>query len=77
MLFRKQILHSCIDGKITGNTSGSGIGNGTAPLLVIIYEKVVKNPVNFTKNLLTTEVGTSILLKRARKGASIILLRKR
>ena len=37
----------------------------------------MKNPVNFTKNLLTTEVGTSILLKRARKGASIILLRKR
>ncbi len=60
-----------------GNTSGSGIGNGTAPLLVIIYEKTMKNPVNFTKNQLTTEVGTSILLKRARKGASIILLRKR
>jgi len=47
------------------------------PARLIIYEKVMKNPVNFTKNLLTTEVGTSILLKRARKGASIILLRKR
>ena len=47
------------------------------PTRLIIYEKVMKNPVNFTKNLLTTEVGTSILLKRARKGASIILLRKR
>ena len=45
------------------------------PTRLIIYEKVMKNPVNFTKNLLTTEVGTSILLKRARKGASIILLR--
>ena len=48
-----------------------------APVLVIIDEKVLKNPVNFTKNLLTTEWQTSILLKRARKGASIILLRKR
>ena len=47
------------------------------PTRLVIYEKVMKNPVNFTKNLLTTEVGTSILLKRARKGASIILLRKR
>lgn len=28
------------------------------------------------KNQLTTEVGTSILLKRARKGASIILFKK-
>ena len=39
---RNPVNRLCVSRKITGNTSGSGIGNGTAPILANVHHRAFK-----------------------------------